>query len=91
MQILRDRKELDHLLARIRKKNLQIGLIPTMGGIHEGHLSLVKKSTQNKQVYHYQQIILIPHSSMTVKTTLIIQGKKKRILRNLVLLIVTAL
>ncbi len=48
MQILRDRKELDHLLARIRKKDLQIGLIPTMGSIHEGHLSLVKKSTQNK-------------------------------------------
>ena len=48
MQILRNRKELDHLLARIRKKDLQIGLIPTMGGIHEGHLSLVKESTQNK-------------------------------------------
>jgi len=47
MQILRNRKELDHLLARIRKKDLQIGLIPTMGGIHKGHLSLVKKSTQN--------------------------------------------
>ena len=48
MQILRNRKELDYLLARIRKKDLQIGLIPTMGGIHGGHLSLVKKSTQNK-------------------------------------------
>ena len=48
MQILRNRKELDKLLALIRKKDLQIGLIPTMGSIHEGHLSLVKKSTQNK-------------------------------------------
>ena len=48
MQILRNKKELDHLLARIRKKDLQIGLIPTMGSIHEGHLSLVKKSTQKK-------------------------------------------
>ena len=48
MQILRNKKELDHLLAQIRKKDLQIGLIPTMGSIHEGHLSLVKKSTQNK-------------------------------------------
>ena len=40
MQILRNRKELDHLLNEIREKNLQIGLIPTMGSIHEGHLSL---------------------------------------------------
>ena len=48
MQILRNRKELDKLLALIRKKDLQIGLIPTMGSIHAGHLSLVKKSTQNK-------------------------------------------
>ena len=48
MQILRNRKELELLLVQIREKDIQIGLIPTMGGIHEGHLSLVKKSTQNK-------------------------------------------
>ncbi len=48
MQILRNRKELELLLIQIREKNLQIGLIPTMGSIHEGHLSLVIKSTQNK-------------------------------------------
>jgi len=48
MHILRNRKELDQLLTLIRKKDLQIGLIPTMGSIHEGHLSLVKKSIQNK-------------------------------------------
>jgi pantoate--beta-alanine ligase len=30
-----------------RKKNLTIGLIPTMGCLHEGHLYLVKKSLEN--------------------------------------------
>ena len=40
MQILRSRKELDRLLEEIREKNLQICLIPTMGSINEGHLSL---------------------------------------------------
>ena len=43
MQILRNRKELELLLIQIREKNLQIGLIPTMGSIHEWHLSLVRK------------------------------------------------
>ncbi len=40
MQILRSKKELDCLLEEIREKNLEIGLIPTMGSIHEDHLSL---------------------------------------------------
>ena len=34
MQILRSKKELDCLLEEIREKNLEIGLIPTMGSIH---------------------------------------------------------
>ena len=46
MQILRSRKELDRLLEEIREKNLQIGLIPTIGSIHEDNLSL--SNTCNK-------------------------------------------
>ena len=46
MKIIRDKKELDSFLIEIREKNEKIGLIPTMGSIHKGHISLVKKSIE---------------------------------------------
>ena len=44
MKILENKRELDELLAKIRTKGAKIGLIPTMGSIHDGHLSLVENS-----------------------------------------------
>jgi pantoate--beta-alanine ligase len=44
MQILEEISKIDDFLLKIRKKKGKIALIPTMGSIHKGHLSLIKES-----------------------------------------------
>ena len=43
MKIVENKKDLDAFLSKIRANDQIIGLIPTMGGIHEGHLSLIDR------------------------------------------------
>ena len=44
MEILENKIKLDDFLKKKRKKGYKIALIPTMGSIHEGHISLINKA-----------------------------------------------
>lgn len=43
MKIVTTKRELSSLISEEKKANKTIGLVPTMGALHQGHLTLVKK------------------------------------------------
>ena len=50
MIIFKSAQELHHYLQKKKSKNKQIGFVPTMGALHDGHISLIHKSTSKSDI-----------------------------------------
>ena len=46
MKVVKTIKEVREIVAQWRKEGLTVGLVPTMGYLHEGHQSLIRKSAE---------------------------------------------
>ena len=59
MSIIKTINDLNKTLARQRSKSNKIGLVPTMGSLHEGHLSLIRNA-KNKCDFVWVTIFINP-------------------------------
>ena len=50
MELVSDPKELQNYLDQVRAEGKSIGLVPTMGFLHQGHISLIERAVTENDV-----------------------------------------
>ena len=57
MKIFTSKDEINSFLSALKKESKTIGFVPTMGALHEGHLSLVNKAKEKNDFVNVDSVI----------------------------------
>ena len=65
MQVFKDPNEMQSYLQKFRNQGKKVGYVPTLGALHEGHMSLVRKSNKQSDITIVSILSLIHISEPT--------------------------